>query len=535
MFFPISFKVLTAVLTVIHILLVFILSRVLMIYSKFGSKYANSIRWLQQEGYISMWFAALLSHRAPWRARLIMSLVLSVTVLVAFSGVILTHFATAVQQLGPPTIVQVTSNQSVQLTSSFYLPTWMKVIPYGDNITSAILSMVDTPANIPGTNSNVACQAHLSEYKSLCSAVRVFYDSTPVITPEESCMTLSMDIISGTKSGQWQDSVQARADGTVNVTSYGPTIEFTFEVSPLVQLAYGRVNSAIVDQRNAVLNFPPNSTSSPPSTVATKNWTPDGDMVILSMTTTRVFAGIESLHDTLKTQFGNNELFENIETSIQQSTFVSNATFNIMFSEIRASVGSLLSTLTTIKHVSPPHNSPILNTEGITNDVADLFGRLGYSMTMSWNINRMIIFFDAQRIFNGYEVPDWLAYTLGIFLVLFLLAALWTFEFEDKYTSSFFDLVHSRFVLKLGNETQSRLCASSFKHGLQLGDDYVAFRGDLAEGTPEDERYDSSTNFGRHQIVPGESGAGGPYAGGPGLSASSSTSSDIYELRAIDI
>ncbi|KAG0038668.1 hypothetical protein BGZ82_011247 [Podila clonocystis] len=500
-------------------------------------------------------------------------MVFSVTVLIALSGVILTHFTTAAQQLGSPTTIMALSNQSVQLTAMFYLPTWTRVVPYGDDVTATLLSMINSPDNIPGMSTNTVYQAHLSEYKNLCNVASVYIEtdkSTPVFTPEESCMKLSLSIMSAAIVDNMSlDSVHVRADGTANMTYYGPTLAGVFEFSSMAMLNFGSTNFSLIDQSNLILVLPSNGTSSPPSTMATKNWTKDGVMTILSMTTTRIYAGIESLHDALEAQFGNNELFSNVETSIQQSKFTPNATYNILFAELRLNgtmlevascmTGNLsfvskltihclhinlkaivatslqfntsetwvyessVSSLATIKHVPYPRNPTLLDTEGITNKVADLFGKLGCSVVMNWRLGVMVIYFDKQEIFNGFEVPTWLVYTLGPFLGILLIVALWTFKFEDKYTSSFLDLVHSVFVFKLETKTQSRLVSSNVKHGVQLGDGHLAFEEDSLVKVSEEQRYESTTILGCYQMVPGQSGAAAPFARGTANLTSSSS------------
>ncbi|KAG0022567.1 hypothetical protein BGZ81_008474 [Podila clonocystis] len=439
--------------------------------------------------------------------------------------------------------------------------------------------MINSPDNIPGMSTNTVYQAHLSEYKNLCNVASVYIEtdkSTPVFTPEESCMKLSLFVMSAALVDNMSlDSVHIRADGTANMTYYGPSLPGVLEFSSGAMLNFGSTNLSLIDQSNLLLSLPSNGTSSPPSTMVTKNWTKDGVMTILSMTTTRIYAGIESLHDALEAQFGYNELFSNVETSIQQSTFTPNATYNILFAELRmngtmlevascmtgySSLASKLtihcihinlkvivatslqfntsntwvyessaSSLATIKHVPYPRNSTLLDTEGITNKVADLFGKLGCSVAMNWRLGVMIIYFDKQEILNGFEVPTRLVYTLGLFLGILLIVALWTYTFEDKYTSSFLDLVHSVFVFKLETKTQSRLAPSNVKRGVQLGDGYLAFEDDSLVKVSEDESYESTTSLGRYQMVPGQSGAAAPFAGGTENLASSS--SNNYRLQ----
>ncbi|KAG0042532.1 hypothetical protein BGZ83_000349 [Gryganskiella cystojenkinii] len=561
MFLNISLTVLNTILTVINIMLGFGLGRLLVLYSKFGGKYANSIRWQQQGGYFNMLSAASRRRKVPWNVRAVMSMVFVATGLVAVSTVILTHFIVGVQHLGPSTIFKSISNQTIMMNQGANLPTWERILYFGDNVTDSILSMVKTATKVPEMRSDADYQVHLSEYKSRCDVVSFAYDGLSPITPPGSCMSLTVLLFSPAGIGRWPSIWHIRDDGTMNITMWGPTTVPVYEISSIARLTFGNKSSTIMDQSNTLMVMAYNTTSSPPSTVATKSWTPDGDMMITSMTTTRVYADIESLSDVLKYQFGGNELFSNILLSIQLSDFAPNATYGINFMEMRvvnrsgADIAScmtgtsrdmttitvyctyvnlkvivastseaedtnnfspasdlgtiedrqltILSTLTTLKHFPNLALNSRLDTRGVTDNVAELFASLGFSMSMNWNSdNTMNVYFDQRTIFHGFEVPNWLVYTMGSFLVVLLALAFWTYTIEDEYTSSFFDLVHGALVLKLGKKIRPRLAPSSFKGGIQLENGRLIFEEDLVGGSEEEARYESTTNFGHRLMVP---------------------------------
>ncbi|KAG0042081.1 hypothetical protein BGZ83_000921 [Gryganskiella cystojenkinii] len=578
MFFPISFRVLTAFLTLIQILLGFILSRLLVIYSKFGNKYANSIRWLQQGGYLSVLFAFIGSDTAPWFDRIMLFLVLSTMVLIALSGVILTNFTLATQQLGSPKLVKAISDQSVQLTTMFYLPSWTKTAFYGDNVTITLLSMINSPGNIPNMQNDSVYEVRQSDYHSLCDVATVLIQTDqprPVFPPPtDSCMTLTLLLGTVTLVDNMAlDSTFTRPDGTVSMTYYGSTVPLVFEFSSTVLLNYGNSSHLFIDQSNNQLLLPANGTSSPPTTIVTKNWSPEGYMAVLSMTTTRIYAGIDSLHDTLEHEFGSHEMFKNIETSIQQSTFTPNATFSVLFAELRLDgtmveiascmtgnaiqmakitincfhvylkaivatspqqtdllawpIPTSVDTLATVKHIPKPGNSTHrLDTRAVTDEAADLFARLGKSVTMQWYLKKMVIYFDQYEILNGFEVPDGLVYALCPFLCIFLLIALWTFKFEDKYTSSFLDLVHSLFVFKIEKETRSRLVTTDIEHGVQLRNGHLAFEINSPVKDSEYESFNSSVALNRFPVSPKQTGPEAAYLIRP--TNSPSPSRDIH-------
>ena len=566
MFYNVTFQVLTIGLTVIQILLLFILGRMLAIYSKFGNKYANSIRWLHQSGYVSMLLASCWSVAVPWFDRLALLLVLALSALISLSGVILTHFTTATQQLGPPFTYEVLSNQTVTLSSMFYLPTWTRVISYGADIETTLDSIINSPDNIPNMSSEDVYNAYTSDFVNICTVHIVFALPYPtaIFEPEGNCMQVKTSLLSGAITEDWNSGwVEVRPDGTVNLTFHGPTLVGATELSHMATLSYNGTNIMILDQSNLVLTLPANGTSSPPSTVATKSWTKNGAMMVLSMTTTRIYAGIDNLHQSLTAEFGNNSLFNNVERSIQQSTFVTNETYNILFAEARMngtmfeSAGcmsvhtiffekvtmncyhvhlkvvvatvpefertqrtwlgnDMFSTLLSIKHVPQPGNSTLLDTEGITDKVADVLARLGCSAVMNWYNGSLMMHFNRQKILNGYEVPNWLVWSFGSFLAFFFMVALWTLRFEGKYSSSFFDLVQSSLVLKLEKENVSRIGPSDFKKGIRLGNGRLAFEENEDEPlakNPEDDQFSSSTHLTSYQMVPTQSNDTEPLKG----------------------
>ncbi|KAF9369862.1 hypothetical protein CPC16_004131, partial [Podila verticillata] len=162
MFVETSFQALNACLAIFQLILVLSVGRVLMIYCRYGGAYASSIRWTHQGGFIDMFRSSVGSYAVPRKVRYTMAAVLVATLVANLSSIIMSRFIHQSQQLGKPNQVVVISNQYIPAGISQVLAAWTAYAR--GNVADVLLSLVNSPSNIPSMKNNSIYNIHRSEY-----------------------------------------------------------------------------------------------------------------------------------------------------------------------------------------------------------------------------------------------------------------------------------------------------------------------------------------------------------------------------------
>ncbi|KAG0043067.1 hypothetical protein BGZ83_011878 [Gryganskiella cystojenkinii] len=169
------------VLATFQFLLICAVSAGLAIYSRFGGKYAHSIRWTRQGGYPEM-LKSLYNSRGnvPFHVKLVMV----VTILASLAATLLdkgaAHFINPAQ-------VPANFNSTIVTSSQFspfnvdpqYFGGWTATIREEDNIVEAVALMINNTKNIPGAKTGRSYSPRLTNYEIDCDRPNIYFLNGP--------------------------------------------------------------------------------------------------------------------------------------------------------------------------------------------------------------------------------------------------------------------------------------------------------------------------------------------------------------------
>lgn len=540
MFVEASFQVINACLAIFQLILVLSVGRVLMIYCRYGDAYASSIRWTHQGGFVDMFKSSVGSYAVPRKVRYTMAAVLAASLVANMSSIILSQFIHPSQQLGSSSPASVISDQFITKGHSYALAAWNAYAR--GNVADVLLSLVDSPSNIPDMKNNSIYNIHRSEYDAGCRYMDILYNTTVVTHSPNSCMQLEVGVGSIAITEQWNTQHLNRGNGRGSISMDVKAGPIYTELSLSIGLLYGNILCALIDMVGNTVNHATNRTTSAPITSATKCWTATGEMVVLSMTTVRFSSDAGSVDRTAKSLLGETVSFREIEQAMLNATHANstttmgyieyvvdgpsietagclrglmvgtdvpiavcsyntvsvivaksrqfNSTTSSQFGQLLN--GSAVTTIAAIKHLPTNHTLVPFDIRNSSYVVADILASFGFSLIVHWARGQVLIIYDVYDIRKGYNIPNALIAIAGTILGICLLVSGWTLTLQHIHTGSLYNIVTNRFVFRR-DKPKPMITTCNLDKDLELDGGKITYQKELSTITTNAHSAESST------------------------------------------
>ncbi|KAK3831974.1 MAG: hypothetical protein J3R72DRAFT_425240 [Linnemannia gamsii] len=457
-----------------------------------------------------------------------MAAVLVATLVVNMSSIIMSRFIHQSQQLGTPYSTIELSDQYITGSTSYALMEWTAYAR--GNVADVLLSLVNSPSNIPSMKSNSIYNIHRSEYDAGCKYMDILYNTTTATRSPGSCMQLEFGVGSIAITEQWNTRFLNKGNGRGSISVEAKAGPLYTELFLNILLRYGNITCGLFDIVGNMVTFAPNGTTSAPITSATKCWTAAGEMVVLSMTTVRFCSGADSVYRTATSLFGETALFREIEQVMLNATNATNTTtvgymehmvdgpnleiagclrglalgsnmpiaicsyntvsvivaksrqFNSTVSSLLGATLSRNATTTTIaaiKHVPTNHTLVSFDLRDASYLVADILASFGFSLIIDWVKGQVLIAYDVNDIRKGYDVPSTLIAVTGAILSICLFVFGWSLTFKPIYTDSLYNIVTNRFVSQR-EKPKPMLTTCNLDNDLELDGGKITYQKELS-------------------------------------------------------
>ncbi|KAF9961316.1 hypothetical protein BGZ70_008323 [Mortierella alpina] len=480
-------------------------------YSRFGGRYANSIRWTRQGGYPEMLTSLCNSWKnlpMPTKVAMTLTIFASLAASVADKGAV--YFITPAVRMGAAEPFVVKSPQFVQSGVQRTFSGWSSSYPYGADIVDAMKTMISVTADVPEAISGRVYTPRTSDYVITCDHFDLQFEMREVLAsnlllPNNGCTVVNYVSYGGFQAefdrakvvnvakGRWSIRVPATSNATV--------------------ASVGTSWSIFVDRRICALGEPLTSVSEHvksgltalPSTMVTKCVYPTGEISVLSASVVTFFVPTStSFRRVAATVFdGHDDLLQAMEVSINNTPATSNATqfteltshdsfiealfclaygrpavslrcryhnINMLIIKQQGLDGPITkarggkpfpyppstSIAMTIEHVPILHSGvpqPIsMSTlKNATFEAAHYMASLGHNFYADYDEEQLYVLFDTMDPHQGFTVPDWLLISIATIMAVCL--CLWgaiKVLLEARYTSSLYKVVATQLSLQTG-------------------------------------------------------------------------------------
>ncbi|KAG0300591.1 hypothetical protein BGZ97_003152 [Linnemannia gamsii] len=469
------------------------------------------------------------SYTVPRKVRYTMAGVLAATLVANLSSIIMSQFIHQSQRLGTPYLAAALSDHYIPRSLSYVLVEWTAYAR--GNVSDVLLSLVNSPSNIPNMKDNSIYNIHRSEYDPGCKYMDIVYNKTIVSHPLNSCMQL--EVIPGSvainEDDQWNTQHLNKGNGRGSISMDVKAGPLYAELSLTLFLKYGNITCGLVDMVGNMVYYASNGTTSAPTTLATKCWTAAGEMVVLSMTTVRFSSGADSVYRVATSLIGETALFRETGQAMLNATHATNittvgfieymvdgpsveiagcvrgvapvtsmpiaicsystasvivATSHQFNSTDSSSLGEILgksdfTTIATIKHLPTNHTLLPFDLRNASSLVADTLASFGFSLIVDWIGGQVLITYDVSNIRKGYDVPNTLIAVAGAILGICLAVSIWSFTFKPIYTESLYNIVTNRFVFHR-EKPQAMLITCNLDNDMELDGGKITYQKELS-------------------------------------------------------
>ncbi|KAG0317846.1 hypothetical protein BGZ99_006073 [Dissophora globulifera] len=345
MFLPISIFILNVILAVLQFSLLSAVAAILAIYSRFGGEYANSIRWIQQYGYMEM-FSSLFrsSRRVPAYAKFALLITIIVTIAASLAdkgAAVFVHSSIQLKNVGT---FLATSPQFVQASEQERFSGWSGSLRYGDDIVRSMALLINDTTNIPGAVPGQFYEPLASPYNVGCQQFDIGFDNDTELVRIRNNGCATMELIFDGPFYTDFTGIQVRnvSKGRWSLSGPGALTETSFSSSkPFMQpiLSSERVSCRILDKSWVVLAT---GVSSLPKTSSTRCVTKNGTVAVLTQTATafnvfqkedfgNITTGMFDGHDSQVS-----DLFDAMDASIKSTTFPTSPSNLTVLMEIKS-------------------------------------------------------------------------------------------------------------------------------------------------------------------------------------------------------
>ncbi|KAF9362858.1 hypothetical protein BGX34_005368 [Mortierella sp. NVP85] len=499
-FLPISIFVLNVVLAIFKFILISAVGACFAIYAKYGGEYAKSVGWIRSAGYLEM----VKSFQSISRSKNVPGSVKWALIVGLFATLVASFLDKGISAFVEPATRPEPSGKNVSEIRQFLTSSedhkmfvgWNTIVPRHGNVEDTMKTALIN-AN-PSPEKNMAYFPTLSEYSVTCADFGVKLEARAI--PRQFVKTER-------SPNHWSIIMAASSPVSKGYTLMGTLLEASFGIqSPI---SPGKISSSscileedyrprrrVVDQ--GVIAFPRTST--------TKCFHTNGDVTVISMTTTRFTHHGDKYRPELASTFldkGSDELLPAMKETANVLKMPStpgqlpqNTTDIEMWIELRASGSNIdmyacgsaspqdetafvmsgtecLYGTITMRQFRPNFNNGILSNythrehatymtleysenridgtvsiEKMKNDtttVTDYMRKLGYNFHADFDNATLYIQYDVARVKSGLEVPLWVLVVSGIILITGVLVwQLTTWLVGSPYSSSLYRIIYAR-------------------------------------------------------------------------------------------
>lgn len=328
MFLPWSVFILNIILGLLQYLLTGAVGAILSLYSRFGGEYANSIRWTRHGGHLEMVKSLVNSRRnVPHSAKvaMLMAVVVSIAASLVDKGV--TRFITqTVRQRKAGYFVESTS-QFAPVDTQHVFQGWSTNIRYGASVVDAMTLMINDTQNIPSAIPGRTYIPRRSEFEVACEQFDiVILDATEpkLRLTDGGCAKLIISF--DAEFAFTNNTVVKRSDHRWGIAVPRSSVPLSINTTPLQlnssrrDMPYCGIYESYHSRRR------PNVVSgitSLPTTSTTKCVQPNGEISVLSMSSTRFYlSNALRFRDTTQEVFDDktDKLLQAMLASIQSKT-----------------------------------------------------------------------------------------------------------------------------------------------------------------------------------------------------------------------
>ncbi|KAF9173156.1 hypothetical protein BGX21_000639 [Mortierella sp. AD011] len=482
MFIPLPIFVNSIILTIFRLTLTAALGAALSISSKFGDEQVNSIRWIQEGGFLGMLKSLLPSRKAPRSVKAAMVFVFLASLVANHLDKGLSKLITPATTLGKPDYVVTETPMFFKANFIDTFSEWSTSIRVGDGIVDAMVSIMNDTRNIVNAESGRLYTPRTSPYEIGCNQLVIQFMNTStdwVSLHNDGCMNLSF--VLGTDAAVYFDIAATqfvkRAPGRWSVViPRSSDLNFQqMDIYPGVSDGNSMFFGGLIGAYKPITLV--DGIAVTPRTVATECFSSSGGFwiisstsVLFSMTTVKQFRNSTS---AIFEEYG--ELLQAMESSVSNITFPSMPVAIVELKVVNTTVDSLIcysGNSTTVGEIAlscvyssiyiiitkPLDTNPIISDAGegrylpypdlylsnvamtidhiptilnrtrlpisFTDMKATSSAASGYlasispSVYMDWNQFTLYSLFDTMDIVNGFEIPTWLFVFLIATIVL---------------------------------------------------------------------------------------------------------------------
>ncbi|KAF9436483.1 hypothetical protein BGZ76_003810 [Entomortierella beljakovae] len=502
MFLPWSFLAINVVLALFQFSLVSAVSYILAIYSRFGGKYANSIRWVRQGGYLEMYNTLVNSRESlPNTTKFIFVSTIFLSFAASIVDVGALYFVKPTGQLRNLEPECITSDQFSPFDVRITFDGWTKFVRIGSNITEAMVLMINDPNRIPNPIPGNIYKPQLTNYDVGCDSLRFnmgINDDVDLPLRQSGCAGFKYTATGAFESKNVSRKVVNLSSNRFSITSQIFNPPSTVELTSQLELNYS--NSTCISGEGLPFTTTDltraNQYTSTPTTFITKCVLPSYEVVTLSSTLIKIAANSTQNLIALTPMFKTNELGIAMIKSLKKM----NATKPAIYSEvtigktslevisciplfadggnllyITCTYSSAMAIVTASQQINQRiskargndipeiaktasvsmilNHTPNVNVSGTqqlsvpeaieaTSTTAHYFASLGQNFDTAWNESKLHVVYDISYIKAGFEVPLWLCIILPtLTLICTGFCVLTHYILDPVYTGSLYKVM----------------------------------------------------------------------------------------------
>ncbi|KAG0356058.1 hypothetical protein BC939DRAFT_472998 [Gamsiella multidivaricata] len=502
MFVPIPIIVPKIILAVFRFLLTSAFGAVLSFYSSFNGEYSNSIRWIRQGGYYEM-LKALWHSRGlkPHMIKITMAVIFILSLASSFTDKLAVGFINPSVNQGKHSFVMTSSPQYIFPDIATTFTKWSTAIRPGEDVVNAVSRIFSNIDSIPGAKPGRIYIPRTFPYEVACNQLDLLLTDTSgqaLVSSNGGCESVTIGGGTGNKvlyanattiqlsKGRWSTAAPTVWEGYPNGISMDVSI-----TRPGTRCVVEDFSEAIMSSGD-----PDSGLTLEPTTMTTKCVFPSGEVVVLSVSSTR-FASSPANHfrNTSMAVFGEfDELLQAMEKSVNNPTF---ALTTGLFAEVEvkgstatavicdstrppsSTVSRLLCLYTSVDMVvtKPQTIDPIISesregkpfSSGLCINMAVVVKHLpiaineiqqpipisvlksassrllqyvvshGQNVYLDWESSQLYILFDTTDSKDGVEIPIWvIIWILGSIVISTVAWGLSEKRLDKEYTSSLY-------------------------------------------------------------------------------------------------
>lgn len=334
MFLPWSFFHLNLFYLALDLLVAAALSAALTHIARRHGGHAQSVRWIQQAGYMEM-FAALKNLGREGKWRLFSGLLVTLAGSLALVGILVGSktFSDIATQEGNIRQEVVASRQFVVSDVFTTIPTWTFPVGYEASTKDALAVAVNSSKIIPRPDPTKRYNPRLSEseYEVVCDQfdLRTHVDQDQFVVRNNGCATVLFNSTSSIDPDLTRSYIVQKSKGRAKVVMYGVTdarfdiiASTVLDINVHSQVIYLGQKCTTYNYNSMVINATKAGITSSPITTLTKCLLSSGDVAILSSTVIRFLAPQPQQFLSIATSiFGTqDELVAGLQDSINNGT-----------------------------------------------------------------------------------------------------------------------------------------------------------------------------------------------------------------------